>query len=90
MIVLAGADDAGAEPRLLLPHWLAGSPSPLPTPTATSGIKRTDLIWDYTGKGGEPTKGAGSGTHFGPLRLRGEEELDDDPETYFAKKIILT
>ena len=59
MIVLAGADDASAGPRLSHPHWLADSPSPFPTPTASSGCKEdTGLIWDHAAQLGGSTEGA--------------------------------
>lgn len=71
-------------PAQSLHHWLAGSPSPLPTPTATSGCKedRSNLGL-HCGRGGAHKQVRLLDTFVGLLRLRGETQD-------FPKKITLT
>ena len=61
MIVLAGADDTSAEPRLLHPPWLADSPSPFPTPIASPGFKEDTGLTGTTLHSG----GGGGALHGG-------------------------
>ena len=84
MIVLAGADDTSAEPRLLHPPWLADSPSPSPTPIASPGFKEDTGLNGTTlhsGGGGERSTEGAPGTE--------RREQDNYPETFtFQRKTL--
>lgn len=64
---------------------LRSPPPPLPPP----GVKRTGLIWDYTAQWRRLHGGARLRDTFGLHGLRGEEEHNDDPETFtFQRKSL--